>query len=696
MVKRSRIIIIAIIVFGIIFGYGLKIMQYQITDGAAYRVKNSTSTVGIMPIIAARGEICDRYGRVLATNTMSYNILIEKAFFPSTAYKNKQNDELLRLTDILKNAGEIWKDELPISAAAPYVYTGSKYKIRLLIKHLNRDANIGKIRKNASAPEIMAAFEKYYNTGRYTTAQQRALAGIRYTMIAEYYDYLKSYTFAQYVGKETVTKIAESASSLPGAVAQQVPTRSYHDGATAPQIIGITGRINAKELAKYKSGDYTADDSIGKSGIEKSMESYLRGTNGKEEIEQNSGGTVMSSTVISPAKAGDNVVLTIDRDLQNAVQNELPVVVNTIRENAGGDPKVGADVQGAAAVVMDIKTGEVLAMANYPSYDLSTYRKNYSSLAKNPLNPFLDRCVSGTYRPGSTFKPITATSALMNGKIGPNTVVYCPPEFTYLDYRGRDDAGEPHNCDIKGAISVSSNVFFNKMGLALGMKKLEATATNIFGIGKKTGIELGDENSGSMSGYAYSRKQGVPVYPADVCQAAIGQLYTKLTPLQMTNYVSILVRGGTQYQVHIVKQINSYDNTKIIKNYSAPTVISKVKIPQSVVDTVKQGMKDVTENGTASKVFLGFNMKLGGKTGTAQIGKLGSYNVRFNGVFVAFAPYSDPELAIAVVVEHGHFGFPTAPVAKKAITSYYNLNDYGYPKSAGLVASATPVGALLK
>lgn len=697
MVKRSRIIIMVTLVFVIIVGYAYRIMQFQITDGASYREKSTTSNVSTMPLIAARGQIFDRYGRVLATSKMSYNILIEKAFFPSFTNKTEQDSELLTLTGILKSAGETWEDSLPISTAAPYTYTGSKYKIKALIKYLNsgKSKEDALIPKDAPASAVMAALEKYFETSGYTEQQQRTLCGIRYSMVVNYYDYLKVYTFATGVSKDTVTTIAERSSSLPGAVAQQVPERSYPDGTVAPQVIGMTGRINEAELKEYGSS-YNAEDSVGKSGIEKSMEKYLRGTNGTEEIEQNSSGAITNSTVTAPARAGDNVVLTLDKDLQKAVQDELPVVVDQIRESSYGDPRYGADVQGAAAVVMNIKTGEVLAMANYPSYDLNSYRKNYSSIASNPLNPLLDRGIAGTYRPGSTFKPITSTAGLMNGIITKNTWWNCPSEFDkyYPSYIGHDDEGTWRYVNVVQALSVSSNVFFNRLGDAIGMKRLESTATNIFGVGKETGIELGGEQAGSMSGYAYDAAHGKSVYPADAAQAGIGQLDTKLTPLQMANYVSILCRNGTQYQVHIVKQINSYDNTKVLVDNSTPTVKSKHYISQYVINTVKEGMADVTESGTASSVFSGFNMKIGGKTGTAQIGILESYGVRFNGVFIAFAPYNDPELAIAVVVEHGHFGFPTSPVAKKAITTYYNLNDYGYSKTT--TASTTSVGTLLK
>ena len=551
----------------------------------------------------------------------------------------------------------------------------------------------------SSADTLMAALKKLYHTQGYTEAQQRTLLGIRYRMYLDGFNYSRIYTFAKDVSKNTITKIEENSSILRGAAIQQVPERFYPDGSIAPHVIGLTGRINAEELAAQAGKDYTAEDDIGKSGIEKSMESFLRGTNGVLEVEQNANGDVTNSTVRTQAKAGDNVVLTIDEDLQKAVQNEIPQVIQTIESQSGGEKMHGSDVQGAAAVVMNIKTGEVLTMASYPTYNLNDYRKNYTALVNNTKYPLLNRCIAGAYRPGSTFKPITATSGLMNGIITKNTKWNVPAQFTVYSpgYTGSDDMGQSHyGLDVENALAISSNVFFNMVGYQLHMSRLEYTATHIFGIGQKTGIELGGESSGDMSGYAYDKEHNKPNYPADVVQAAIGQLNTHITPLQLANYLSILLRNGKNVQVHIVKQVNNADNTKVMVNNNTPKALKSTYINQEIVDTIKEGMRKVaqSDSGTAYSIFKDFNMSLGGKTGTAQIGDLKSPNVRFNGLFICFAPYDDPQLAIAVVVEHGHNGYQTAPVARTALQNYFSLDYNGNPVTAS--ASTTPVGTLLK
>jgi penicillin-binding protein 2 len=699
MLKRSRIIILVVLFFAVILCYIFQLMQYQVTDGASARAENSKSTVNTMAIIAPRGDILDRYGRVLATSKIGYNILIESAFFPSGTQKEKQDEELLALTAILSQKGETWEDSLPISRTAPYSFTStdkttSAY-IATLIKYIN-DRNSSKdtdLDKNATAPQIMTALERIYKTENYPETQRRTLCGIRYEMVLKGYASARVFTFAQGVSIDTVTKIEERSSDLPGAVTQQVPVRYYPDGTIAPHVVGITGPIYADQLASYVGKGYSADDIIGKFGIESYMEQYLHGTNGSQQVEQNSNGDVTSTSIVDQPKPGDNVVLTLDKDLQVTLQNQLPQIVQSIKDesqNYKGHP--GSDAQGAAVVVLNIKTGDVLAMATYPSFDLNTYKQNFSALNSDPLKPMFNRCIAGAYTPGSTFKPLVAVSGLMNGVITKDTTWYCPSSYTIGQgagaYTGHDDENFSGSLNVEQAIEDSRNIFFVKLGYE-GLKsidKIEATA-KIFGIGQKTGIELYGEAAGKMAGPQVKN----PWYPGDLAQASFGQSVTLITPLQLANYVSTMVKGGTEYQVHIVRQVNSYDNSSVIVDNTKPTVKSKTAISDSVIQVVKEGMQKVTESGTASSVFDGFAMKVGGKTGTAQI----NLNYGYNGVFICFAPYDDPEIAVATVVEYGHNGYQTAPVAKTAISSYFGLNPQtGVPQVS--TVQTEQVGTLLK
>lgn len=696
MLKRSRITVMSIITFIVIICYVFQLMQYQVTDGESYKTISSKSSLGKIDIIAPRGEILDRYGRILATNTIGYSIILERSYFPSSKDIKKQNDELLELTNIIgQNGGQV-EDSLPVSTGAPYQYTGSSSETQSLIKLINDNLPKGMkaLTANASADTAMSMLKQIFKTQGYDESQQRTLCGIHYGMIVKQFSYYNTYTLADGVSMDAITKIQERSANLPGTVVQQVPIRNYPDGTVAPHVIGTTGPIFAEELSKYKDQGYSADDLIGKLGIEKSMEKYLHGTNGALQVETNNTGDVASTEVITQPKPGDNVVLTIDKSLQVNLQNQLPQIIAQIKEAAVTQHTAGANAKGAAAVVLNIKTGEVLAMATYPSYDLNAYKQNYKTLNSDKTSPLLNRCIQGTYAPGSTFKPLMAVSGLMNGVITKDTYWDLPAAFQIGSgsgaWTGHDDEGKSRpNTNVIKALEVSSNIFFFRLGTTLGITKIDATAKAL-GIGQKTGIEL-SENAGQVSSPEEKKARGLPWYPADTAQTSIGQLDTLISPMQLANYVSTLVKGGTRYQVHVVKQVNSYDNTKVIVNNSTPTVVSKLDIPSTVVDTVKQGMLAVTEGneGTAKQVFGNFNMQIGGKTGTAQITK-----TSFNGVFICFAPYDDPEIAIATVVEYGHNGFQTAPAAKSAIQQYFGLDANGNLVTGK--AAAQQLGTLLQ
>lgn len=696
MLKKSRIVVLVLIFFFIMFAYSFEMMQYQIVQGNTYKDKNSRSTTGKMEIIAPRGDILDRYGRVLATSTTGYSVLIQQAYFPSSKQKDEQNTELLELAKILSDAGETWEDQLPITPTAPYTYNGTDAKVKELIKYINglKGKKEAAIPDNAAAPEVMKQLKNIFMTDGYTEAQQRTLVGIRYTMVKTYYSTTKVYTFASDVSVDTVTKIEERSAALPGAIIRQVPLRSYPDGTIAPHIIGITGRISDSELKANPGKGYTAEDDYGKFGVEKTMEDYLRGKNGEQIVEQNKNGEVTKSVIDTAPEPGANVVLTIDKDMQTSLQNYLPINVAQIKSDAIAQHQPGADAKGAAAVAINIKTGEVLAMATYPSFDLNQYYDNYSGYSKDDLTPLFNRCIQGVYRPGSTFKPLVAVSGLSNGVITENVYWNLEASITIgsgsTAYKGHDDEDLARShINVINAISVSSNMFFFRLGMELGITKLDSTA-DAFGIGKKTGIELPSENAGTMSNVDLKKERtGLGWYQADTAQASIGQLDTYLTPLQLANYISTLVKNGKEYQVHVVRQVNSYDNSKVLVDNTTPKVISDTKISSHVTDVVKKGMLAVTETGTAQSIFSTFKMSVGGKTGTAQITK-----TEYDGVFVCFAPYDDPEIAVATIVEYGHNGYQTAPTAKLAIQDYFGLDENGNPISSS-ISSATS-GTLIK
>ena len=661
-----RNILLGILVVAVMLGCTLRLARYQIVDGATYRTQAKKVTLQSVSVTAPRGEILDRYGRVIATSKIGYEVYLQSSIFPSDKKAAQVNGILRSLCDVLQEKGESWNDTLPISKTAPYAFTaGSDAQIKKLRTLLNDNQNL-------SADALMQKLIKKYSLQSYTQDQQRTLAGIRFGMDVEEFRIAGTYAFADSVSMDTVTKIKERSSALTGVAISEVPTRVYVDGTVAPHVIGSVGPIYASEYQALKKKGYNMNEIVGKTGIEKSMESYLRGVPGKQTMEVDENGNAVSGSVTSTAKPGDNVVLTIDSNLQKLVQSSLEATVKNIAADAHGSVQNGANAKSGAAVVLDIKTGELLAMASYPSYDINTYQQNYSQLVSDSTRPLFDRCVSGAYRPGSTFKPITALSALMNGTITAGSRIYCPASFTVGTgsgaYTGWDDEHRARGAiDVVTALSVSSNVFFYQVGQRVGISKLVQTA-NIFGIGQRTGIELPAEASGTMSSPDEKQTRGSSWYPADIVQASIGQLDTTITPIQLASYVSTLVKYGERDEVHVVRTVKTYDNSKTLVDNSTAKVVSKTDLPKNLVDVVRVGMRTVAESGTASSVFNNYQITIGGKTGTAQVPK------GYNGVFVAFAPYDDPEYAVAVVVENGHNGYQTAPVAKDAFNYLFSIN----------------------
>lgn len=685
MLKRSRIAILAVLVFAMLGLYSFQLMQYQVIDGASYRVRASTTSTAKMSIIAPRGEILDRYGRVLASSSVGYSILLEWSIFPSNKHLQAQNDELLQLSSFITAGGAQCEDDLPVTAAAPYKWADGtgKSDIRRVVKNINGSLNKVKLPDTATVQQVLAALASYYETQGYTAAQQRTLAGIHYTMLEKAFSYTKVYTLATGVNIQTVTAIQERSMSLPGVTPQQVPVRSYSDSAIMPSIVGTTGPIPQESLADYTKKGYSTDAVVGRSGIEKYLENYLRGQNGEEQVELTTNGDLAQTpTILTAPQPGDNVVLTIDSQLQQTVQNMLPQVIAQVKAAAAGDPnRAGSRAKAASTVVLDVKTGEVLAMASYPTYTREQYKNDYSSLASDTANsPLLDRALQSAYTPGSTFKPIVATAGLMNGTITPDTTWTLPSSFQVGTWIGTDDEGRARVANLRTALAVSSNIFFYKLGSLAGIDAIDKVA-NAMGIGQDTGIELKNESAGSLSSIAEENAKGLPWYPANTPQASIGQLSTTVTPLQLANYVSTLVKGGTQYQVHIVRQVNNSDNTKVIVNNTKPAVKSKFAVTAGAVEAVKEGMLAVATDpqGTAYSVYGNFAMKVGAKTGTAQVHPKGSiyFYTDYNAVFICFAPYGDPEIAIATVVEYGHNGYQTAPVSKAAIQQYFSLDANG-------------------
>ena len=645
-----------VLVVGAVFLlYGIRLFKIQVIDGKSYLAEANKKSMKTMPIEAARGEITDRFGRPMAVNRMGYSIIFDRSFM----VRNSENTIITYLVKVLSEAGETWNDDLPITGGAEnYSFLDGKEKeIEKLKKTL-------RLNEYATAQNCIDSLFARYEVNKMTDrALARTIAGVRYEMEIKEFSITNRYTFSDDVSMDTVSKIKEHSLEIPGVDAQPVPIREYVSTKIAPHIIGTVGPIYQEEYEELKNNGYKMNEEIGKSGIEKAMEQYLHGKSGVMGIEQNAAGYVTRREELVDPKPGGTVVLTLDKNLQEIAQNSLAESVR--RTAATSKVGEGADACAGAVAVVDLTNGEALALVTYPSYDLATYKTDYSSLIKAPNTPLLDRSLMGLYEPGSTMKPGIAVTGLAAEAITAGGAITCNKEYPYFGHTFKC-LGTHGNLSVTSALEVSCNVFFYETSKRLGIEKMNEFS-KLFGLGQGTGIEILEAN-GVLAGPEYRKLKQLRDWSAgDTVQAGIGQSDNVFTPIQLANYCATVANGGTRYRVHLVKEVRSYDmKTTIYEN--VPEVLSRVEVPEQVFKTVHQGMYQVAngERGTARGTFAGYKMKIAGKTGTAQVAKGSDTSV-----FIGFAPYDNPKIAVAVVVEHGYKGTSTTEVARDIFDAYF-------------------------
>ena len=508
------------------------------------------------------------------------------------------------------------------------------------------------------------------NIGDLSKTDARAVAGVLYEVYLRTQEvYIATeYVFASDVDIDFISRVKEL--DLPGVVIEAKTVRQYHTRYAA-HLLGQVGQMTAEEWAYYKTvdidedgtGDYQMNDVVGKMGAELAFESLLRGKSGTRTVERNTKGKIVGEEWTTQPEPGDNVILTLDIGLQAYVENLLAESVPQLQSE---------ETEGAACVVLDVKTAEVLTAANYPTFDLTNYASELVEKADDPLHPFLNRALNGLYPPGSTFKMVTAIGALEENIITPRTRIRDEGRYTYWStvnapqcWLYRNARGTHGSIDVTEAIRVSCNYFFFEAGRLLGIKKLDEYAAR-FGLGEKSGIELG-EKTGVVAGPAFTESQGGTWFEGAITSVAIGQESTQVTPLQMANYIATLVNGGTRHAAHMLKETKSSDFTQVTYRYE-PQVLDEIDIQPQNLEAVKSGMLKMSQS---SQAFLNLPFKAGAKTGSAQV----SAQTESNAVFVCFAPYDDPEIAVAMAVEHGGSGIELANMAAEVLSYYFSSKE---------------------
>ena len=655
-----------------------QLFNLQIIKGEDYRNQSNTRLSRESTLQAARGDILDQSGNKLATTSATQVLELYKTKIDNQTL----NDTLLAIAQVLEQNGDKYVDDLPITVE-PFAFTTDNEETQ---KKWKKQNNIG---ENKTAEECFYILKDKYKISNDNISEARKIMTLRYTIAKNGYSSTKTVQLATNISENSLAIFNEQNDKFPGLSIQTKAVRNYVSGSLASHILGYVSRITESEL-KGNEDKYNANDMIGKTGIEYIFEPYLKGTDGIKQIDMAVDGTITGEYVTNEAIAGKNIVLTIDANLQKVTEEALKNNIEKIR--SGGYGKV-YNADAGSVVVMNVKTGEVLAMASYPDFEPQLFvdgisQEKYNEYISEEANhPFINRAISSVSPPGSTFKMVTALAALETGAITTTEKINDVGIYDYsADYKPKcwiySSYGRGHGyLNVTDAIKHSCNYFFYELGNRLGIDAISRYARSL-GLGRKTGIELLGEVEGSVSSKENSQAKGETFTGGNTLQAAIGQHDNSFTPVQMAKYISILANGGNDIDVTIIKSIIDEDGNQISKQELENFVKERLGIENDKgteldfnsknLQAILEGMRGVTSEsgGTAYSYFKDFNIEIGGKTGSAQTGVAG----RTNAWFVGFAPFDNPEIAVVVMVENGGSGGYTAEVARDIIAEYFGMN----------------------
>jgi len=690
LIDPRRVIAMAAIFVLLITVYLVFLYKLQIVEGEAYYNRSNELITTSRTVTASRGNILDRYGRVLVSNAERYNLKIDT----DKLFANEDpNAVILELVELVQGYGDEYTDDLPISMTPPFEYLEDMTAIQrtMLDAYYVRQ----ELDPNISAVELMSYMRTRYNIdNKYSAEQMRMIAGIRYSINVRYAINTADYVFVEDASMKLISSIMEN--KLVGIEVKRDYVRQYNTEYAA-HILGYVGLMTQEEYEKYSLLNYSTDSMVGKDGIEYAFEEYLHGEDGKVEETRNAAGTILATVYTKEPVPGNHIYLTIDSVLQEQTERILGNGVEILKKNiaqkraeglARGDynPDLKDNITGASAVVVDVNTGEPLALASWPTYDVSRIIEDYQELLETENQPLFNRALLGAYAPGSTFKPCTAIAGLTMGIVNTEDKIKCEGVFTKYAAEGYapecwiwNSSPNPNEKlmhpeeDVVAAIRDSCNYYFYTVGNDLGVDDMGKFAA-AFGLGEYTGIEL-VETKGNMSNRAnHMDYAGTEWRIGDTLQAAIGQADSVFSPIQMAEYCATVANGGTRYSSSILKAIRNFDYSE--KLYErVPEVMSTVETGQYNWDAVHEGMYKVVNDYINEKNVLQWvdcAWTIAGKTGTAQKGE----GIQNDGLFMCYGPYKNPEVAIFVVVERGGAGADVQFIARQIMDAYITIRGY--------------------
>lgn len=674
-ILENRELVLSFILCIIALVFLIQLFNLQVINGVSYREQAENKIVRTESIAASRGEIYDRNGVLLATNRLTYDVEI----YRTKVGVEKTNEAIIKLVDIIERNGDKIYSTFPCNASGDNFseeYLNNAELKNSFLKNIKLD-------ENATYQDVLNYYSKKYAVEDYDFRDKINVIKVKYEANLNGYSLFNGVVISKDISKNSVAQIEELKSELYGVNIISVPQRYYASDNFACHIIGYVSKINTDEYNNSKDEGYTINSMIGKSGVEESMEKYLKGVDGVKKVVTDSLGNVSSEQIIAEASSGKDVTLTIDYRIQNVVENALKNTLWNLQTGGYGKEPI-YEAQSGSCVVLDVETGEVLAIASYPEYNINSFvdgisSSEWNSLISDAQKPMFNRAISGTYSPGSTYKMLMGIAGLESGGIYVDEYYTDPGEYPYA-YKPKCWIYTAHqithgSINLAGALKGSCNCYFYEVGRRIGIANIVQWAKN-FGLGSKTGIELSGEAKGNIAG------DGVNEWSlGDTLSASIGQNTNLFTPIQLANYISTIANGGTLNKVSLIKNVGDDINSvplSELANYTKEfTGVDfqprDLEIDPSYINAVKEGMYAVTtENGgTAADIFADSRVEVAGKTGTAQVASGAN-----NAIFVGFAPYNNPKIAVVAIVEHGGEGYYLANMVKEITNEYFDIYNF--------------------